>query len=698
MSKIIEAVDIIIRRVVLYLRLSKEDIEKPTKEAISESIKNQELMLREEARKHPDWQIVGVFCDEDFSGAGTYRPDFEKMIKLCENGEVDIVLCKSQSRFSRDMEVIEKYLHRNFIEWGVRFVSIVDNADTANKGNKKARQINALVNEWFLEDLSDNIKATFRTKWENGECTSSFAKYGFLKDPKNKNHLIIDPIAKEVKEQIKNMIFAGYGQDKIANILEEKKIPSPYEYKAMNGCKLQIPQGKYQDPTCIEKSGSYIIKFQLYNSYKQFLKNLNTLFVIGTDELKQFNSKFHIIVRSIDDDLELFYTTNDFSNIDEINLNNIDFNDCNIWKQVQQKDIIPDNVTYILSKNLELDRLNSTGFELEVTIDTNREHETFKAFTKSISDNDIDVNFEYEIRKKYKWSGPVIYEMMRDPINNGILIQGKTRRISYKNHKCIAANKEQWVTCEDAVEKTFDDETWLSLQNKLDENSRAGSNGEKHIFSGKVFCQECGCILRKNNSTNAKGEKIQYLLCKDKETKWSNCNNNRSVKLNVVYDYVVDSINELLDEYYNKDILKDMYDTTIDNDLFKDQKDSLKKEKNDIKSLIEKKETIFRQLYDDRAMGIIDESDFISLRGKYKDEKEKLTERLSKIEDELKLIELKVNKFKDKSTLLSKYKHIDELTQDLVDEFVDRIEVKKIDDTIKEEKDRIKIVWNFQTE
>ena len=46
----------------------------------------------------------------DYSGAGVYRPEFERMLKDCENGKLDIVLCKSQSRFSRDMEIIEKYI------------------------------------------------------------------------------------------------------------------------------------------------------------------------------------------------------------------------------------------------------------------------------------------------------------------------------------------------------------------------------------------------------------------------------------------------------------------------------------------------------------------------------------------------------------------------------------------------------------
>ena len=55
----------------------------------------------------------------------------------------DIILCKSQSRFTRELELVEKYINGLFPIWGIRFISLVDNADTANKGNKKSRQINS---------------------------------------------------------------------------------------------------------------------------------------------------------------------------------------------------------------------------------------------------------------------------------------------------------------------------------------------------------------------------------------------------------------------------------------------------------------------------------------------------------------------------------------------------------------------------
>lgn len=688
--------DIIVRRVALYLRLSKEDLDKPTNEGISESIKNQELMLRNEVKKHPDWKIVGVYCDEDFSGAGAYRPSFEEMIKSCANGEIDIVLCKSQSRFSRDMEVVEKYIHNKFKEWNIRFVSLVDNADTENTGNKKSRQINALVNEWFLEDLSDNIKVTFRTKWKAGECTASFAKYGLIKDPKNKNHLLIDPIASEVLKQIAGMFLAGYGQDKIAKTLEEKNIPSPYEYKLMNGCKLKLPILAKEDKLSILKAGTYVLKIFLYNNYKQNLKNIKSVFVLGTNNRKAFRSRFNIKVRNISENLDLYYTTNDFgSNIDNFNIKSINLDDTNIWKKLKINNIIPNNVYYIASQNKSLDRLLETGFELEVDLKENYSHDIYKLFTKTIAANyDEQLLFQYEIRKKYKWSGRVIYNMLKDQIYNGTLIQGKTRRISYKNHKCIKAKQEHWISSENALEKIFDDKTWHDIQQKLNRVERAGATGTKHIFCGKVYCDICGNPLHKNCSSSIKSrKKVEYLLCQDKKNKWANCSNKRAINLNILKKYVIQSINNLLDKYYDTSMLIELYKKYIDTCLFKDLIESLNKEKCNIEILIQKKKNVFEQLYEDRITGIIDDSDFISLKSKYKEDIDQLKKRFSTLDEELTLIATKQQKLKDKNSLLLKYRHIEEITPILINEFIDKIKIGNLNE--KNNTREIKIIWNL---
>lgn len=210
----------------IYVRLSDQDRDKKDKSDESESIQNQKTMLIKYCIEK-GWHINDIYCDEDYSGADSKRPAWNQVLKDCEEGKCTIVVCKTQSRFSRDMEMIEKYIHGKFLEWGVRFVGVVDNADTNVKGNKKARQINGLVNEWYLEDLSDNIKSTLSAKRKNGEFVGSFAPYGYLIDPNNKNHLIIDEVAAPVVQRIFDMYIHGCGYITIAKALNEDKIPPP---------------------------------------------------------------------------------------------------------------------------------------------------------------------------------------------------------------------------------------------------------------------------------------------------------------------------------------------------------------------------------------------------------------------------------------------------------------------------------------
>ncbi|MFR5756083.1 MAG: recombinase family protein [Lachnospiraceae bacterium] len=224
-------------RVGIYGRLSEEDKDKINKEDESESIQNQKRMLIEYALKN-DWDIVDIYIDEDYSGAGVYRPEFDRMIKDCENKKIDIVLCKSQSRFSRDMEIIERYINNKFKEWNIRFISLVDNIDTDKSANKKSIQILGLTNEWYLEDLSDNIKRTIRSKKEAGQFTGSFAPYGYKRSEEDKHKLVVDPVASLIVKKIFEMYRNGNGYTKIATYLNNTNVPSPYEYKKANGSKF----------------------------------------------------------------------------------------------------------------------------------------------------------------------------------------------------------------------------------------------------------------------------------------------------------------------------------------------------------------------------------------------------------------------------------------------------------------------------
>lgn len=154
------------------------------------------------------------------------------MLRDARQKKFQVVLCKTQSRFTRDMELVEKYIHGMFPLWGIRFIAVADNADTEVKGNKKARQINGLVNEWYLEDLSENVRMVFDMKRREGKYIGGSPVYGYKKDPHDKNKLVIDWPAASVVQQIFRWSLEGRGRQSIARALNDQGVSSPARYKA----------------------------------------------------------------------------------------------------------------------------------------------------------------------------------------------------------------------------------------------------------------------------------------------------------------------------------------------------------------------------------------------------------------------------------------------------------------------------------
>lgn len=237
----------------LYLRLSKEDIDKINKGDDSESIINQRLLLMDYAVNH-DIQVVDVYSDDDYSGLYDDRPDFDRLLHDAKLGKFNIVIAKSQSRFTRNMEHMEKYLHHDFPLMGIRFIGVVDGVDTQNAANKKSRQINGLVNEWYCEDLSNNIRAVFHQKMKAGQFLGGYAPYGYLKDSNDKYKFIVDEYASNIVKRIYSLFLEGYSVKAICNILEDDNIPNPTVYKQKQGL-------TYKNP----KSDEFGVKYNLWS-------------------------------------------------------------------------------------------------------------------------------------------------------------------------------------------------------------------------------------------------------------------------------------------------------------------------------------------------------------------------------------------------------------------------------------------------
>lgn len=228
------------KKVAIYIRLSVEDKNKIKKGDDSESIQNQRTMLNSYVRRQ-GWEIHGEYADEDISGIGEHRPSFERLLIDAKQGKFNIVICKTQSRFTRDMRVVEDILHGKFVGWNVRFIGVVDGVDTAISGGKKSRQINGLVNEWYVEALSEDLRATFKEKMKAGQFLGSYAPFGYEKSRENKHKLIIDEEASQVVKKIYKLYLEGFGTHKISKILTEEGILKPSLYKQKQDNKFSVP-------------------------------------------------------------------------------------------------------------------------------------------------------------------------------------------------------------------------------------------------------------------------------------------------------------------------------------------------------------------------------------------------------------------------------------------------------------------------
>jgi DNA invertase Pin-like site-specific DNA recombinase/DNA-binding XRE family transcriptional regulator len=229
--------------VAIYVRLSDEDRDKTTKEDDSESIKNQRSMLYEYA-SDKGWNVFNIYVDEDYSGSDSSRPAFNQMIKDASKQCFQIVLCKSLSRFARDVAVVETYIYGRFIEWGVRFISVTDYTDSSLKSSKKNIQINSLINQWYLEDLSENIRATLTHKKKQGQFVASMTPFGYIKNPDDKHKLIIDPEAANTVKRIFAMYIEGMGSTAIAKMLNKERVENPHEYRLRKGIPQNQPKEK----------------------------------------------------------------------------------------------------------------------------------------------------------------------------------------------------------------------------------------------------------------------------------------------------------------------------------------------------------------------------------------------------------------------------------------------------------------------
>ena len=227
----------------LYCRLSQED----ARAGESLSIENQKAILTQYAKEHrfPNLQF---YVDDGYSGTNYDRPGFQSMMDDVQAGKVGVVLTKDLSRLGRNSALTGLYTNFTFPENGVRYIAINDNFDTADQTsiNNDFAGIKNWFNEFYARDTSRKIRAVNKAKGERGVPLTVHVPYGYVKDPADKHHWIVDEETAAVVKRIFDLCMEGRGPQQIANQLKADKVLTPTAYKKRQGQKT--PHAEPENP------------------------------------------------------------------------------------------------------------------------------------------------------------------------------------------------------------------------------------------------------------------------------------------------------------------------------------------------------------------------------------------------------------------------------------------------------------------
>lgn len=222
-------------RAAAYLRLSIEDGDK----AESNSIGNQRELIRDFAAERPGLHLVEEYADDGYTGTNFERPGFKRMMEDIKSGKINCIIVKDLSRLGRNYIEMGKYLEQIFPMMGIRFIAINDNYDNANTESSDSDSIvvpfKNLLNDSYCRDISIKVRSQLDMKRRKGEFIGGYAIYGYCKDKRNKNRLVVDEYAADIVRSIYRRKLEGMSAQAIAEQLNSENVLAPSEYKRLCG-------------------------------------------------------------------------------------------------------------------------------------------------------------------------------------------------------------------------------------------------------------------------------------------------------------------------------------------------------------------------------------------------------------------------------------------------------------------------------
>lgn len=199
------------------------------KDAMLHSLSAQISYYNKLINEHEGWEYAGVYADEALSGTKEAREEFQRLISDCKAGKIDLVICKSISRFARNtMTMLENVRELKAIGVDVFFEE--QNLHTLSAEGEMVLTFLSSFAQEEARSMSENMKWRIKKDFENGLIWGAKQQYGYRVEGRK---LILIPKEAEFVRRVFDMYVSGLGFQAIANIFNKEGL------RTRNGCRWQ---------------------------------------------------------------------------------------------------------------------------------------------------------------------------------------------------------------------------------------------------------------------------------------------------------------------------------------------------------------------------------------------------------------------------------------------------------------------------
>ena len=293
---------------------------------------------------------------------------------------------------------------------------------------------------------------------------------------------------------------------------------------------------------------------------------------------------------------------------------------------------------------------------------------------------------------KYTWNGPVVAKILDRMDYLGHTVNFKTHVKSYKVHKTIYNSPDQWKVFEGTHEAIINKETFDIVQKIRAGKRRPTRMGEMPMFSGLLYCADCGRKLSFHREVSQVAEK-HYYACGNYRSNTANCTMHY-IRNVVVERIVLENLKEVIQ--YVSSYEDEFVRMVMDSDMRQRNRELSQKKKRlaEIQKRIGELDTIFQRIYEDNIIGKLSDERFMKMSKGYEDEQHTLQTEADEIQSELQQEEKKSVDVKRFLAIVKKYTDLTELTPEILREFIDKIIVHAPDKSSGRRLQEIEISYN----